>query len=132
MREFPERDPNVFDLLSLGGLTERRYTVTNPVLDLGVTIEFDETLFEYIWYGRLRRSRGLTVLWRNYNIGLEPSTAISTIGGQEAAKENDAANRVVAAETFETQVTLATHPAGQSRRGRLLDSEIRDTLDRFG
>lgn len=112
LKSFPDRDEQVFDLLAFEGLTEGRYTVSNPELDLGVTVEFDQELYEYIWYwGAFGGHVESPFFGRNYNVGLEPATSIPTIGGLDAAIENDTANVIEPGETVRSTTALRTHQA---------------------
>ena len=112
LRTFPSRHERVFDLLAFEGLGEGRYTVTNPELDLGVTVEFDRDLYEYVWYwGAFGGHDPSPFFGRNYNVGLEPATSVPTIGGLEAALENETANVIEPGETARTTISLRTHRA---------------------
>lgn len=111
LRTFPDRTEPIFDLAAFCELTEGRYTVTNETLDLGVTVHFDESIYEYVWYwGAFGGHDGSPFFGRNYNVGLEPATSIPTIGGLDAAVQNGTANTVDPGETVTTSISLSTHP----------------------
>ena len=112
LREFPSRDEAVHDLAAFAELNEGRYTVTNPDLDLATTVEFDEGLYEYVWYwGAFGGFEAAPYFGRNYNVGLEPCTSVPTMAGLEGQIEAGTANRLDPDETVETTLTLQTHPA---------------------
>ncbi|WP_290815738.1 DUF4432 family protein [Halovivax sp.] len=109
---FPPKDERVHDLAALTGFEEGRYTVTNPELDLGVTVEFDRDLYEFVWYwGAFGGFEDAPFFGRNYNLGLEPCTSRPT-GGLEEHVENDTAEHLPAGETVSTALSLETHAAG--------------------
>lgn len=109
LQQFPEKDERVFDLVAFADLTEGAYSVTNPEIDLGVTVSFDESFYEYVWYwGAFGGHVDSPFFGRNYNVGLEPSTSIPTIGGLDAAIENGTANVIEPGETVEAAVSLET------------------------
>jgi galactose mutarotase-like enzyme len=111
LQEFPPRDERVHDLVALTDLAEGRYTVTNPDLDLGVTVAFSQELYEYLWYwqpfGGFEES---PFFGRNYNVGLEPCTSVPN-AGLDAAKDNGTSEYLPAGESESTALTFSTHPA---------------------
>ncbi|WP_263017662.1 DUF4432 family protein [Natronobiforma cellulositropha] len=112
LREFPPREERVHDLAAFADLAEGRYTVTNPDLDLGATLEFDADLYEYVWYwGAFGGFETAPYFGRNYNVGLEPCTSIPTQAGLDGQLENETANHLEAGETVSTTLTLETHAA---------------------
>lgn len=111
LRSFPDRDEPIFDLLAFEDLTKGTYTVSNPDLDLGVTVDFDHEFYEYIWYWGAFGGHDVSPFFgRNYNVGLEPATSVPTIGGLDAAIENDTANVIDPGESVRTRLSLRTHP----------------------
>ncbi|MFC7028263.1 DUF4432 family protein [Halomicroarcula sp. GCM10025710] len=96
--------------MALADLREGRYTVSNPAIDLGVTVRFPESLYEYLWYWQpLGGFEEAPFFGRNYNVGLEPCTSIPNAGLAEAI-ENGTAELLDPGETRESTVTLETHP----------------------
>ena len=109
-QSFPEKSQRVFDLASFAELSEGRYTVSNPNIDLATTVSFDESLYEYVWYwGAFGGHTGSPFFGRNYNVGLEPATSIPISGGLDAAIENGTANELDPGDTVETSISLQTH-----------------------
>jgi galactose mutarotase-like enzyme len=110
LREFPPSAERVHDLVALTDLKAGRYTVTNPTLDLGVTVTFPPDIYEYLWYWQpFGGFEEAPFFGRNYNVGLEPCTSIPN-AGLEAAVENGTARRLGAGEQVEATVTVRTHP----------------------
>jgi galactose mutarotase-like enzyme len=111
LREFPPRSERVHDLVALTDLAAGRYTVTNPTLDLGVTVHFPESLYEYLWYWQpFGGFDEAPFFGRTYNVGLEPCTSIPN-AGLEAAIENGTAESLDPGESRTSTITLETHPA---------------------
>lgn len=111
LREFPPKSERVHDLVALTDLSEGRYTVSNPVLDLGVTVSFPGALYEYLWYWQpFGGFESAPFFGRNYTAGLEPCTSIPNAGLEEAI-ENGTVEELAPGETQESQITLETHPA---------------------
>jgi galactose mutarotase-like enzyme len=111
LREFPDPDEAVHDILALADLREGRYGVANPDLDLSVSVRFPDDLYEYVWYwGAFGGFEGAPYFGRNYNVGLEPSTSVYT-GGLQEAVENGTANQLDPGETVESTVEVETGPA---------------------
>lgn len=109
LRKFPPKKARVHDLVALTGLDDGRYTVTNPDLDLGVTVSFPASMYEYLWYWQ--PFGGFTdapYFGRNYNVGLEPCTSIPNAGLSEAI-ENGTANHLDAGEQVTATVEFTTH-----------------------
>lgn len=110
LRQFPPRSERVHDLVALADLTDGYYTVSNPDLDLGVTVSFPESLYNYLWYWQpLGGFEEAPFFGRNYNVGLEPCTSIPN-AGLEHAVENGTAESLKSGETQRSTVTLETHP----------------------
>ncbi|GGN88616.1 aldose 1-epimerase [Haloarcula pellucida] len=109
LREFPPADDRVHDLVALADLNEGRYTVSNPELDLGVTVEFPASLYEYLWYWQpFGGFEDAPFFGRNYNVGLEPCTSIPNAGLAEAV-ENGTAEELAPGGTQSSTVRLRTH-----------------------
>jgi hypothetical protein len=114
LQEFPPKEERIHDIAALTDLEAGRYTVTNPAIDLGVSVRFPEELFEYLWYWRaLGGFEDAPFFGRNYNVGLEPCTSIPN-AGIEAAVENDTANEIGPGETVTATIEVETHdPNGE-------------------
>lgn len=117
LRAFPPKRDRVHDLVALTDLSEGRYTVTNPSLDLGVTVRFPHEFYEYLWYWQpFGGFEDAPFFGRNYNVGLEPCTSIPN-AGLDRAVENGTAAQLAPDETRRSTVTLATHPSDDPDAG---------------
>jgi len=111
LREFPPKKERVHDIAALTGFDDGRYTVSNPELDLSVTVEFDPDRYEFVWYwGAFGGFEAAPFFGRNYNVGLEPATS-RPVAGLEQAIENGTANHLEAGESVETALSVAVSPA---------------------
>lgn len=108
LRSPPPREERVHDLVALGDLREGRYTVSNPNLDLGVTVTFPESIFEFLWYWQpFGGFETAPFFGRNYNVGLEPCTSIPG-SGLESAIENGTARTLDPAESERVEIEFRT------------------------
>lgn len=111
LREFPPKSDRVHDLSALTDLSEGRYTIRNPELDLGVPVRFPECLFEYVWFWRAFGGfKEAPYFGRNYTAGLEPCTSIPN-AGLERAIENGTANYLSPGEHVDASIAVTLHPA---------------------
>jgi galactose mutarotase-like enzyme len=109
LRKFPPKDAQIHDLLALTDLEEGKYTVTNPSIDLGVTVRFPAEIYEYLWYWRAFGGfEDAPFFGRNYNAGLEPSTSIPN-AGLDAARDAGTANTLAPHEKTQATISLETH-----------------------
>ncbi|WP_254271316.1 aldose 1-epimerase [Haloarcula marina] len=109
LREFPAAGERVHDLVALADFSEGRYTLSNPDLELGVTVEYPDSFYEYLWYWQpLGGFEAAPFFGRNYNVGLEPCTSIPNSGVADAV-ENGTAESLGPGETQSSTVRLATH-----------------------
>ncbi|MDR9431802.1 MAG: aldose 1-epimerase [Natronomonas sp.] len=110
LREFPPHAERVHDLVALADFSEGRYSVSNPDLDLGVTVNFPESLYKYLWYWQpFGGFDEAPFFGRNYNVGLEPCTSIPNAGLTDAI-ENLTAESLGPGDRQQSSVTLSTHP----------------------
>lgn len=116
--EFPPHDATVDDLAYALDLQEGRYSVVNDTIDLGFEFRFPTDPFECIWYWQPLGGASYYPFWnRNYNVGIEPTTAypagdlpaaqrengtLKTLGPGETLSESFAAT-VDAAAAFDTE-----------------------------
>jgi len=78
----------VNDMAFLEGITDGRFAVTNPRLELGFGMHYPANLFKYLWYWQVYRGAMDYPFWgATYNIGLEPSATLP--GLSEAAKKGE-------------------------------------------
>ncbi|WP_265110732.1 aldose 1-epimerase [Halosolutus halophilus] len=111
LRRFPPRETPVHDLVALCDLTEGRYTLSNPSVDLGVTVRFPRSLYEYVWYWQPLGGFDVSPFFgRAYAVGLEPCTSIPN-AGLAAAQENGTANRLEPKTSVSATISVTTHSA---------------------
>ena len=111
LRTIPPKSDRVHDLVALTDLRDGRYTLSNPDIDLGVTVRFPSETFEYLWYWQpLGGFDDAPFFGRNYNVGLEPCTSIPNAGLKQAIN-NNTANVLTPDETETATIRFETHPA---------------------
>jgi hypothetical protein len=89
LREFPPYDSTIDDLAYATDLREGFYCVVNDTIDLGFAFEFPTDPFESVWYWQPFGGASYYPFWnRNYNIGIEPTTAYPASRVPEAQREN--------------------------------------------
>mgnify|MGYP000598569137 CR=1 FL=1 len=105
-------DAGIHDLAYLHDLESGWYAVTNPDLDLGVAVSFDETLFESVWSWRaLGGFESSPFFGRERVVGLELSTGWPATNPVEAQGEDgtETLNHLEAGETIETELAVTTY-----------------------
>jgi hypothetical protein len=109
LTSFPPRDATVHDVAYATELTDGRYVVTNDACDLAFEFTFPVDRFETVWYWQAFGGHTGYPFWgRNYNAGLEPTTAYPAGNVPEAQRENGTLKRLEPGErmsgTFEATV----------------------------
>jgi hypothetical protein len=127
LREIPPSDAGYHDQAYLTGLESGWYALTNPDLDLGFGLTFPTDPFGCIWYwqafGGYHESPYFS---RNYNVGLEPTTAYPSGDIPEAQRQNGTMKTLSPGETVLAEFTAITYggidqvadidPGGEVRR----------------
>ena len=111
LREFPPPDVKLHDQAYALELEAGWYAVSNPAIDLGFGVQFPRDPFECVWYwqafGGFEES---PFFGRNYNVGIEPTSAYPAGSIPEVQRENGTINTLepgaditaeLAAPTFE-------------------------------
>lgn len=112
LRSVPEPRSDLHDLSYLHDLSEGWYAITNPSLDLGVAVSFDETLFESVWcwrgFGGFESS---PFFGRETVLGLEPCTGwpSSNIPESQGPDGTDTLKTLAPDETVETAISVSTY-----------------------
>ena len=76
LREIPPEEAGYHDQCYVTDLDAGWYALTNPTLDLGFAFTFPTDPFECVWYWQPLGGFEEAPYWgRNYNVGLEPTTA---------------------------------------------------------
>lgn len=100
LRELPPRDSTIDDLAYATDLREGRYSVVNEAINLRFTFKFPTDPFESVWYWQPLGGASYYPFWsRNYNVGLEPTTAYPASRVPEAQRKNGSLNTLGAHET---------------------------------
>lgn len=111
LRQIPPKEARVHDLVALTDLNQGRYTLTNPKIDLSVSVQFPGDFFEYLWYWQAFGGfEAAPFFGRNYNVGLEPCTSVPS-AGLERAIENGTANLLAPGGREHVTVAIETGPA---------------------
>lgn len=74
------------DVLYLTNFPEGRYEILNSDLGISFQVEWDLTVFPYVWYWQEFGTQGYPWYGRNYNIGLEPFSSYPSSGLSEAVE----------------------------------------------
>ncbi|MCU4742992.1 aldose 1-epimerase [Natronoglomus mannanivorans] len=110
LREIPGPDSTIHDQSFLVDLEEGWYALTNPDLDLGFALTFPLDPFECVWYwqalGGYHESPWFN---RNYNVGLEPTTAYPGGDVPDAQRANGTMKEIEPGETIDASFTATTY-----------------------
>lgn len=110
LAEFPPTDSTIHDLAFATDLEEGWYSVTNPGIDLGFGFTFPVDPFECVWYWQAFGGFAASPYFnRNYNVGLEPTTAYPATGIPDAQRENGTMKTLGAGETITASYTAVTY-----------------------
>lgn len=109
---FPPRDATIHDQIYATDLAAGWYAVTNPELDLGFGVSFPTDPFECLWYWQAFGGAEVSPYFgRNYNIGLEPTTAHPAGSIPDAQRENGSMKTLEPDEEVTATVTAGTFSA---------------------
>ena len=110
MREIPPPDVTVHDQSFAVDMEAGWYALTNPSIDLGFALTFPRDPFECLWYwqpfGGYHESPWFN---RNYNVGLEPTTAYPGGNIPDAQRANDTMKVMEPGESIDAQLTATTY-----------------------
>lgn len=110
LREFPPHDAEIHDQAYATELNEGWYRVTNNALDLGFEVQFPLDPFECIWYWQAFGGLDLSPFYnRNYNAGIEPTTAYPNDSLPEAQRENGTMKTLAPGEKITSDIKAMTH-----------------------
>lgn len=117
LSEIPGPDSESHDVAYATDLEAGWYAMTNPALDLGFGIEFPVDPFECVWYwqpfcGDVR----YPYFKRNYNVGLEPTTAWPAGDVPDAQREQGTIDTIGGGETLEATFNAVTYTGLESVR----------------
>lgn len=126
LREIPPKDAKVYDQAYATDLTDGWYALTNPELDLGFGLTFPTDPFECLWYWQaLGGVEASPFFARNYNVGLEPTTAYPGWNIPEAQRENGTMKSLAPDETVTASFTAVTYEGYESVSAVRSDGTIR-------
>lgn len=112
LREIPPEDETIHDVAYATDLEEGRFALVNDSLDLRFEFEFPTDVFECVWYWQAFGGHmGSPYFGRNYNAGLEPTTAYPSDSIPEAQEANDTMDTLSAGETVSTTCAASTNTA---------------------
>jgi hypothetical protein len=110
LRRFPPQDADLHDQVYALDLEDGWYGVTNTDLDLGFGLRFPTDPFECVWYWQpFGGFRGSPFFKRNYNVGLEPTSAYPAGNIPEAQRENGTMKTLQPNETVTADLTAVTY-----------------------
>lgn len=109
----PEEDAQIHDLAYLLDLTDGRFSLVNEDLDLGFGLQFDETLFECLWFWESYNGFEASPYFnRAWNLGIEPATGYPEWDVPDAARENGSIDILDAGEAVTSEYRAATFESG--------------------
>jgi galactose mutarotase-like enzyme len=112
---FPATDAEIHDQAYVTGLDEGWYAVTNPDLDVGLAVSFPTDPFESLWYWQPFGGFDEAPFYgRNYNVGLEPTTAYPGGDLPEAQRENGTMKTLAPGESVSADLVARTYTGYQS------------------
>jgi len=127
LREVPGEDATVHDVAYAIDLNEGWFALTNLDRDLTFGYRFPEDVFEAVWYWQALHGHAETPYFgRNYNVGLEPTTAYPSGDIPEAQEETGTMRTLEAGETVSADFTATTAPAADSVTTITDSGEIRE------
>lgn len=110
LRNIPPEDAAIHDQCYATDLREGWYALTNPRLDLGFGLTFPTDPFECVWYWQPFGGHTESPYFgRNYNVGLEPTTAYPVGDVPEAQRENGTMKTLEAGESISAEFTAVTY-----------------------
>lgn len=126
LREFPPKDAEVNDMVYLTGLDAGWYAVSNVELDFGFGLAFPESVFESVWYWQpLGGEVESPFFGRNYNVGIEPTTAYPGTSIPTAQRENGTMKTLAPGETTNVELTAVTYHGVESVSEITKDGTVR-------
>jgi len=115
LREFPPEDATIHDVAYATDLDEGWFAVTNPDLDVGFGFTFPTDPFECLWYWQPFGGYAESPYFnRNYNVGLEPTTAYPSGDVPDAQRETGTMDTLAPGETATAAYTAVTYHGVES------------------
>jgi hypothetical protein len=112
LSEIPPPESTIHDVAYATNLEAGRFALSNPTLDLRFTFEFPADVFESVWYWQAFGGHmGSPYFGRNYNAGLEPTTAYPSDTIPAAQEENETMDTLSAGASVTANCVASTGPA---------------------
>jgi hypothetical protein len=123
--DFPDLDAEIHDVAFATDLDAGWYALTNPDLDLGFALTYPTEPFECLWYWQPFGGYADAPFYgRNYNVGLEPTTAYPSGDLFEAQRENGTIDVLGAGESVSASFVARTYTGIEGVQGVTGDGEI--------
>ncbi|MFB6218607.1 MAG: DUF4432 family protein, partial [Halobacteriaceae archaeon] len=124
---FPGRDAAAHDMAYATDLDAGWYAVTNPDIDLGFAFAFPTDPFECVWYwGAFGGVEVTPYFGRNYNVGLEPTSAYPGGDIPDAQRANGTLKTLAPGGTIESAFAATTYRGVESVASVTADGEVRE------
>ena len=106
---FPDYDACIHDVAYATDLEDGWYAVTNPAHEVGFGFAFPTDPFECVWYWQPFNGFAESPYWgRNYNVGLEPTSAYPSGDIPDAQRANGTMKTLGPGETIEATYAATT------------------------
>lgn len=128
LREIPPPSIGSHDVAFATDLEAGWYTLVNPDIDLGFGFAFPTDPFECVWYWQPFHGMDSSPFFgRNYNVGLEPTTAYPSQNIPDAQRQNASIDVIDPGETVRASFVAVTFPASVDVAGIEPDGSLRPT-----
>jgi hypothetical protein len=115
LRDVPSTDAEIHDVAYATELEDGRFALRNETLDLAFEFQFPEDIFESVWYWQAFGGHmGSPYFGRNYNAGIEPTSAYPSDTIPDAQETNGSMKTIDVGETLTAQFVASTEPAQSS------------------
>jgi len=123
--DFPDLDAEIHDVAFATDLEAGWYALTNPDLDLGFALTYPTDPFECLWYWQPFGGFADAPFYkRNYNVGLEPTTAYPSGDLFEAQRANDTIDVLEAGESVSASFVARTYTCVEAVESVTPDGEV--------
>jgi len=113
LETFPPEDATIHDVAYATDLTDGQFELRNPDLDLTFGLRFPVDPFECVWYWQPFGGYAESPYYnRNYNVGLEPTTAYPSADIPEAQRATGTLKTLDAGESVSASFEAVTGAAG--------------------
>jgi galactose mutarotase-like enzyme len=123
--EVPPPEAETHDVAFATDLDAGWYALTNPDLDLGVAVTFPTDPFESVWYWQpFGGFKDAPFYGRNYNVGLEPTTAYPSDGLFDAQRETGTLDVLPAGASVDASFVVRTYTGATGVEDVSPDGEV--------